>query len=40
MINVFFDGTQRDATATGTVSGIGIAFIQRLHSGTVIVTKE
>jgi hypothetical protein len=49
IVNVFFDGLQRDASATGTVSGIGInftpvpaavAFIQKLHSGTVLVTKE
>jgi hypothetical protein len=49
IVNVFFDGLQRDASATGTVSGLGnnftpvpaaVAFIQKLHSGTVLVTKE
>lgn len=49
IVNVFFDGLQRDASATSTVSGLGInftpvpaavAFIQKLHSGTVLVTKE
>jgi hypothetical protein len=49
VINVFGDVLERPASAAGTVSGMGInftpvptvhAFIQKIHSGTVIVTKE
>ena len=48
-INVIQDVRERPASATGTVSGLGInftpvptaiAFIQRIHTGLLLVTKE
>jgi hypothetical protein len=48
-INVIQDGRGRPASATGTVSGLGInftpgpsvdAFIQKIHLGWLLVTKE
>jgi hypothetical protein len=48
-VNVFQDVIERPASATGAVSGMGmnftpvptaIAFIQKIHMGTVLVTKE